>query len=373
VICLDESMSIWHNKWTCPGWIFCPRKPHPFGNEYHTACCALSTIMFVIELVEGRDAPPEIPKQFNAEGKTAGLLLRMLQSYFHTARYIVLDSGFCVLKGITELRKYGLFGCALIKKRRYWPAGVPGDAMQNFFDEDGVDVGDCHAIAGTQDGILYNLWGMKEPDYVMRMMATGGPLTAFESCKETVRRWIDGGVEVVRRFRYACPFDWHFRYRHAVDDHNNLRHGLPSIEDSWNTMRWENRVFSFIVAITEVNAFLALRYFTFAKGTIPGCPTILVFRRRLAWQLVKNPWIANEEAAGVQEIGNATHTLLTAPPHAKRYRNRRWDTSSKSTWQQFKCSEGCKRRIRTYCACTPGMWLCRECYPVHIATCESEG
>ena len=84
VICLDESMSIWHNKWTCPGWVFCPRKPHPFGNEYHTACCALSTIMFVIELVEGRDAPSEIPKQFNAKGKTAGLLLRMLQSYFLT-------------------------------------------------------------------------------------------------------------------------------------------------------------------------------------------------------------------------------------------------------------------------------------------------
>jgi hypothetical protein len=36
VICLEESMSIWHNKWMCPGWVFCPRKPHPFGNEYHT-------------------------------------------------------------------------------------------------------------------------------------------------------------------------------------------------------------------------------------------------------------------------------------------------------------------------------------------------
>jgi hypothetical protein len=58
VLCLDESMSIWLNRWTCPGWIFCPRKPHPFGNEYHTACCGLSGIMFSIELVEGKDAPP---------------------------------------------------------------------------------------------------------------------------------------------------------------------------------------------------------------------------------------------------------------------------------------------------------------------------
>ena len=31
-ICLDYSMSIWHSRWTFPGCIFCPRKPHQFGN-----------------------------------------------------------------------------------------------------------------------------------------------------------------------------------------------------------------------------------------------------------------------------------------------------------------------------------------------------
>jgi hypothetical protein len=32
-------------------------------------------------------------------------------------------------------------------------------------------------------------------------------------------------------------------------------------------------VFMFVLAIAEAYAFLALRYFTLAKGTIPGCPT----------------------------------------------------------------------------------------------------
>ena len=50
-ICLDESMYIWHSRWTCPGWIFGSWKPHTFGNEWHTACCALSGIFFVVELV----------------------------------------------------------------------------------------------------------------------------------------------------------------------------------------------------------------------------------------------------------------------------------------------------------------------------------
>ena len=197
--------------------------------------------MFVIELVKGKDTPPQISKQFLQHGKTAGLLLCMLESYFHTARYIVLNSGFCVLKGIIKLRKTGLFGCALIKKRRYWPAGILGNAMQQFFDANGVNVGDNHdhAIAGTMDGMAYNLWGMKEPDYAMRMMAMGGPLAVYETCKEALRKWTKGGIEVIRRFRYACPFDWHFHYRHAVDDHNNLRHALPLVEDSWVTHRWE--------------------------------------------------------------------------------------------------------------------------------------
>jgi hypothetical protein len=111
-----------------------------------------------------------------------------------------------VLKGIIELQKNGLFGCALIKKRRYWPAGVPGDAMQQLFDADGVNVGDNHAIAGTMDGVAYNLWRMKEPDYVMRMMASGGLFAAYETSREAVRKWMEDGIEVVRRFKYACPF-----------------------------------------------------------------------------------------------------------------------------------------------------------------------
>ncbi len=60
--------------------------------------------MFVIELVEGKDEPTGIRRAFNALGKTLGLLLRMLQSYFGTCRYIILDLGFCVLKAIVKLR-----------------------------------------------------------------------------------------------------------------------------------------------------------------------------------------------------------------------------------------------------------------------------
>ena len=162
VICLDESMSIWLNRRTCPGWIFCPRKPHPFRNEWHTACCGMSGVMISTELVEGKDAPPDIQVRNAEHGKTTGLFLRMLTTYYYTGTYVVLDSGFCVLK----------------------------------------------------------------------VMATGGPLGVTDSCKWAKRKWREGDRDVLTEIQYAAPYDWHFRYRHAVDNHSNLRHAMPSAEES---------------------------------------------------------------------------------------------------------------------------------------------
>ena len=113
-------MYIWHSIWKFPVWNLCPQKPHPFRNEWHTACCALSGILFVVDLVEGKEHTRQAgPLEFeDLGGKTVGLLLRMINSYFATGRYAILDYGFCVLKGLIRLRKKGVFSCAIIKKRR---------------------------------------------------------------------------------------------------------------------------------------------------------------------------------------------------------------------------------------------------------------
>ena len=54
----------------------------------------------------------------------------MLKSCFNSGRYVVLDSGFCILKAIVALYEKGLYAGALIKKHRFWPSLVPGDAME---------------------------------------------------------------------------------------------------------------------------------------------------------------------------------------------------------------------------------------------------
>ena len=107
-------------------------------------------------------------------GKTVGTLLRLMKSQFGTGKTVVLDSGFCVLQGLVELKKNGIYAHALIKKRRYWPKHVPGDAIVEHFNN--KQVGETDAIRGELDGVPFYLYGMKEPDYVMQIMSTYGTL-----------------------------------------------------------------------------------------------------------------------------------------------------------------------------------------------------
>jgi hypothetical protein len=36
------------------------------------------------------------------------------------------------------------------------------------------------------------------------------------------------------------------------------------------------------------------------------------------------------------------------------------------------CTHGCGKKIRTYCACTPGRWVCCQCFPDHVRSSDAE-
>ncbi len=103
---------------------FCPRKLHPFGNEYHTICCDITGILSDFEMVKGTDRPPQmILPRYSEPVKTASLLMRLCESIAHSCHYTVLDSGFWVLAAICGLHSImGIFVGAWIKKHKYWPA-----------------------------------------------------------------------------------------------------------------------------------------------------------------------------------------------------------------------------------------------------------
>ena len=359
VCCLDESMSTWMSRWTCPGWMFVPRKPRPFGNEYHTICCGKSGILFAMELVEGKDRPSQLPST-PPNKKTTQLLLNLCKSLYGSGKVVVLDSGFCVLEALIALKKVGVFSHAVIKKRRYWPKYVPGDEINAHMEE--KKIGDVACLKGELKSERYNLFVMKEPDYNMKLMATYGSLTYHPNEQMNTRVVTEGKV----KFKYTKPFADHFCYRHAVDDHNNLRHSSPSLEDTWTTHRWQNRVFAFLLAVTEVNLYLYLRYTIWRDQS--ERPTLHQFRKRLAFALIFNRWIVSEEVdEKMTRSRTSKHEIRTAPVHAKKYFLGKWDQSAKNRYQSYVCRKvGCKAQVRTYCSCSPGNWLCKCCFSEHI-------
>ena len=159
---LDKSMQEWIIKYTCPAWICVGRNPHPFGNERHTIACGLSTIIWFAEIVERIYFPHERRRpDFDKIGNTVGSMIRFTRPIWNCANVVMMDSGFCVTKGLVQLRKKGVFGATLIKKHRYWPENIKSDAIDAHFDS--KELGNIDAVKQVEDGVDYHLFCMKEP------------------------------------------------------------------------------------------------------------------------------------------------------------------------------------------------------------------
>jgi hypothetical protein len=166
---------------------------------------------------------------------------------------------------------------------------------------------------------------------------------------------------------YTEPFFNHFKFRHQVDDHNNLRHSPISLEESISTKDWCVRVFTFVLALVEVNARLALAFFTRSLAL-----SQLEFRRKLAKELIdysfsinRGERIKRKRDSGLSE---SICSLETAPPLAGTWTGTKWVFLT-SRYPQHVCKTvGCQKRIRTYCRCMIGHWMCSTCIGIHIAS-----
>ena len=228
---------------------------------------------------------------------------------------MILDSGFCVLQALIELRKSGVFTGALIKKQQFWPKYVPGDMIDDHFKD--KDVGSVDSLKGKIDNVPYDIYCMKEPDYVIKIMSTYGGLFEKDGQKTSERKFKVGGEDNVVTFKYKIPFSNHFDYRHIVDDHNGIRHMKPSLEQVWTTHRWPVRVFSFLLAVSEVNTYLAFKYFVWNSNEKMD---FMTFRSKLAWSMINNMYLMDEESPdtrGRKKRRQNEHKWETALPHAK--------------------------------------------------------
>ena len=64
-------------------------------------------------------------KEFDEKGATADLMVTTTKPLWGTGMVVVIDSGFFVPDGLISMVDKGVLGLELIKKRRYWPKGMP--------------------------------------------------------------------------------------------------------------------------------------------------------------------------------------------------------------------------------------------------------
>ena len=106
VSCLDWSISIYTNKFTCIGWVFLPRKTHPKLNDYHTIFCGENRIMYRWGLVKGKYSPKEFvsPESETGPGKSIMTLMwRVTILGGGTGKMVIVYSVLCVLKGCIDM------------------------------------------------------------------------------------------------------------------------------------------------------------------------------------------------------------------------------------------------------------------------------
>ena len=126
-------------------------------------------------------------------------------------------------------------------------------------------------------------------------------------------------------------------------------------------------MFTFILAVTEVNVYLVLKFFVFVGNKAGNLPKYLEFRRLLAWMFIDNPHMPVNEDPYYDPFlaGARCHDIGSAPPYASAYVTRKWICDNKTKYAQYTCKwPGCKKSADLLCM-LPG------CVDVPFAHCPA--
>ena len=86
---------------------------------------------------------------------------------------------------------------SLIKKKKYWPKGVPGAAIDAHFEN--KDVNHCEMLEVSIDGLPFQVMCIKRPNYVVKILCKWISLGNFEWV-QTWRDYLVDGVKTTKTF-----------------------------------------------------------------------------------------------------------------------------------------------------------------------------
>ena len=100
-------------------------------------------------------------------------------------------------------------------------------------------------------------------------------------------------------------------------------------------------------------------------------PGIQQSRRLIAKELIFNCHLVQEEQQKKRpRRGSLEHSLTMVPTNKKIVQGRL--VPCKTKYGKWKCTD-CKKYVRSYCTCTPGLMFCVDCFGNHRAACATAG
>lgn len=224
-------------------------------------------------------------------------------------------------------------------------------------------VGELHCRREVIRGIAVNLFAVNHRRYINKMIATYGCNVVVG---EPVTYWVARQRSIsVKRNQVLHDYS---SARHAVDDNNNYRQGAANgVEAAWASRRWDQRQLAFFVGLVEANSLLACNYFSSQNQSF----SMMGFRARLLEGLLTD-W--RQKRDEVRELNPrkktkpmGEHRLVSAPKNTKgAYEKGHWEPSEAPYYRRH-CRNWKVAKTSKYCVCRIGLFLCADCFPLHIA------
>jgi Transposase IS4 len=345
-LCVDESM----NQWLGHGMPILkkiPRKPHPIGMEFKTVADTATNCIIRLDF----SGDQLVRRYDNLYAKTIATVCRLVEPWFRSGRTVIADSWFGSPAMVRALKEQGLFSIMQVKKKRYWPRGMPAEDIISSL---GMTLGDSQCLKSRTDGIFLVALRDIKPKCVIASAGSVSP-------GETVTRWVDNQL---REFRRPAVFDEYEHHKSAVDIANNRRDNMPSFHDVMKTYRWEVRCLSFFLDVAEANAFSAYQYF---KRDEEEVPMHFEFRWRLAQSMLEHI-----EQLRMDDVQNSEppERVLRPRGYNEVHRIISFGKNQQGKYIRRHCAQ-CHIRTQTTCLCHNGKGLCKDCYAKHILDINS--
>ena len=359
---LDESMSVWTSKWTCPGWIYVPRKPHPMGNEYHTICCGKTPILYQLEeLVEGKERLAELGPSAHTKILAGKLSVYCCISHSPSIQLDIVWSW--IVASVWRVE-----GPCGIKERQCLCVHIDKEVLAGIGPGMWTETWSTHIWKENHWVRLMpflQLWTMSPSTSLLwgtltiipcSCLSTYGGLTINPPQSDTGARrsWKPKHSSTTSPLQTTS-----YIYRHIVHDHNNYHHDTGSkcglsLETSY---MGHSEVGEPGVRIHDRN----LRGQRIPRNeSLRSLGQKLPFFQKEACQVLdQQPLLCawdegHEEVEEWRTRGSWTQTC-TAPVFTKRWTGESWDTSSKTKYLPYMC------RIKNRSLCLknykPLIWL----------------